>query len=369
MKATQLLHNLGQSLWLDGVTRDSLNQGILDKYIAELSVTGLASDPAIFNQAIRDSTAYDCAIRTELANGKSGEQLFFNLAIEDIVRSADLFRPIFNQTNGVDGWVSLDVSPLPAYDMTGAFAMARKLYNCAARPNVFIKIPGTKEGLPVIEEVIFAGVPVNMTFLFSREQYVAAAGAFIRGIERRIDAGLNPHVASVASIFISHWDAAVAGKVPPKLNNQLGIAMANRIYKAYGNLLASPRWSHTYNVGARPQRLLWTSTGTKNPLASDIMYVKALAAPFTVNAMPEPTLKALADHCELGSIMSPDGGNCEEIIGEFIKAGVKVDILATQLQEEGVNSFAKSWTNLMTSLDSKSRALATTSLEFSTETA
>jgi transaldolase len=274
MKATQLLHNLGQSLWLDGVTRDLLNQGILNKYIAELSVTGLASDSAIFRQAIRDSTAYDCAIRTELANGKSGEQLFFNLAIEDIVRSADLFRPIFNQTNGVDGWVSLDISPLLAHDTTTILAMVRKLYNCAARPNVFIKIPGTKEGLPVIEEAIFEGVPVNMTLLFSREQYIAAAGAFIRGIERRIGAGLNPHVASVASIFINHWDIAVAGKVPPMLNNQLGIAMANRIYKAYHNLLASPRWNRTYNAGVRPQRLLWTGTGTKDPLASDIIYAK-----------------------------------------------------------------------------------------------
>jgi transaldolase len=369
MKATQLLHNLGQSLWLDGVTRDLLNQGILNKYIAELSVTGLASDSAIFRKAIRDSTAYDCAIRTELANGKSGEQLFFNLAIEDIVRSADLFRPIFNQTNGVDGWVSLDISPLLAHDTTTILAKVRKLYNCAARPNVFIKIPGTKEGLPVIEEAIFEGVPVNMTLLFSREQYIAAAGAFIRGIERRIGAGLNPHVASVASIFINHWDIAVAGKVPPMLNNQLGIAMANRIYKAYHNLLASPRWNRTYNAGVRPQRLLWTGTGTKDPLASDIIYAKALAAPFTVNAMPESTLKALAEHCELGSIMTPDGGNCEEVISEFIKAGVKVDTLATQLQVDGVGSFAKSWTNLMTLFDSKSRALQAAPLELSTETA
>jgi transaldolase len=357
MKATQLLHNLGQSLWLDNITRDLLNSGTLKRYIDELSVTGLTSNPTIFDHAIENSTAYDSGIHECQARGKSGEDLFFNLAIEDLVRAADLFRLIFDQSNSVDGWVSLEVSPLLAYDAATTIAAAKDLFKRAGRPNLFIKIPGTKEGLPAIEEAIFAGVPVNVTLLFSREQYLAAAEAYIRGIERRIDAGLNPQVGSVASVFISRWDAAVAGKVPATLNNQLGIAIANRIYKAYRELLASPRWQRAFNVGARPQRLLWASTGTKDPKASDVLYIKALAAPFTVNTMPEGTLKALADHGELGSIMSANGGNCEEVIMQFAKAGIDVDALAAQLQEEGAKSFVKSWNELMVVITTKADAL------------
>ena len=357
MKATQLLHNLGQSLWLDNITRDLLNKGTLEGYIDELSVTGLTSNPTIFDQAIKSSPAYDAAIREKLAQGKSGEELFFDLAIEDLTRAADLFRPIFDQTNGVDGWVSLEVSPLLAYDTATTLAAAKELHARAARPNLFIKIPGTKEGLPAIEEAIFAGVPVNVTLLFSREQYLAAAEAYLRGIERRIDAGLNPQVGSVASVFVSRWDAAIAGRVPPELKNQLGITVANRIYKAYRDLLTSARWQRAYNAGARPQRLLWASTGTKDPKASDVLYIKALAAPFTVNTMPEATLKALADHGELGSIMAADGGDCEEVISAFVKAGINVDALAAQLQDEGAKSFVKSWGDLMTVIDSKSGVL------------
>jgi transaldolase len=360
MKATQLLHNLGQSIWLDNITRDLLNKGTLKGYIDELSVTGLTSNPTIFDQAIKNSSAYDVAIRKELTKGNSGEELFFDLAIEDLVRAADLLHPIFNQTNGVDGWVSLEVSPLLAYDTATTLEAAKELYARADRSNLFIKIPGTKEGLPAIEEAIFAGVPVNVTLLFSCEQYLAAAEAFLRGIERRLDAGLNPHVASVASVFISRWDAAVAGKVPAELKNQLGITVARRIYKAYRKLLASSRWQRTFNSGARPQRLLWASTGTKDPLASDVLYIKALAAPFTVNTMPEATLKALADHGELGSIMSADGGNCEAVLGQFAKAGINIDALAIQLQEEGARSFVKSWNDLMTVIDSKSKTLQQT---------
>ena len=357
MKATQLLHNLGQSIWLDNITRDLLNQGTLKDYIDELSVTGLTSNPTIFDQAFKNSRAYDVAIRAELAKGKSGEELFFDLAIEDLTRAADLFRPIFEQTNGVDGWVSLEVSPLLAFDTATTLAAAKKLHARADRSNLFIKIPGTMEGMPAIEEAIFAGVPVNVTLLFSREQYVAAAEAFLRGIERRMDAGLNPYVASVASVFVSRWDAAVTGTVPAELKNQLGVAVASRIYKAYRSLLASPRWQRIYNAGARPQRLLWASTGPKDPKASDVLYIKALAAPFTVNTMPEITLKALADHGELGSIMAADGGNCEEVIAQFAKAGINVDVLAAQLQDEGAKSFVKSWNDLMTVINSKSSAL------------
>ena len=360
MKPTQKLHNLGQSLWLDNITRDLLNGGTLKRYIDELSVTGLTSNPTIFDHAIKNSAAYDGAIREELAKGKAGEALFFDLALDDLMRAADLFRPVHDRTNGVDGWVSLEVSPLLAHDTARTIAAAKELSARAGRPNLFIKIPGTKEGLPAIEEAIFAAVAVNVTLLFSREQYVAAAEAYLRGIERRISAGLNPHVGSVASMFISRWDAAVAGKVPEALNNQLGIAMAGRIYKAYVDLLRNPHWLRAYNAGARPQRLLWASTGSKDPKASDILYIKALASPFTVNTMPEGTLKAFADHGDPGPMMAPDGGNCEAVLAEFAKAGINVDALAAQLQEEGAKSFVKSWNDLLAVIASKSDALKKT---------
>src|SRR5262249_8691870 len=327
MKATQMLHNLGQSLWLDNITRDLLDSGTLKRYIDELSVTGLTSNPTIFDHAIKNSTAYDVAIREGLAKGKAGEALFFDLALQDLTRAADLFRPIWDRTDGVDGWVSLEVSPLLAYDTARTLAAAKELFSRAGRPNLLIKIPGTKEGLPAIEEAIFAGVPINVTLLFSREHYLAAAEAFLRGIERRIEAGLKPEVGSVASLFVSRWDAAVMGKVPDTLRNQLGIAIAKRTYKACRTLLSSPRWQRVYNAGARPQRLLWASTGTKDPQASDVLYIKALAAPFTVNTMPEGTLKALADHGELSEIMSADGGDCEEVLTQFARAGIDIDAL------------------------------------------
>ncbi len=357
MKATRLLHNLGQSLWLDNITRDLLASGTLEGYIEELSVTGLTSNPTIFDHAIKNSKAYDAAIRKKLDEGKSGEDLFFELALEDLTRAADLFRAIYERTNGVDGWVSLEVSPLLAHDSANTLAAAKSLYKRAGRPNLLIKIPGTKEGLPAIEEAIFAGVPVNVTLLFSREQYVAAAEAFLRGVERRIDAGLRPDVGSVASIFVSRWDAAVAGKVPAALNNRLGIAIAQRSYQAYRDLLGSPRWQRIYNAGARPQRLLWASTGTKDPKAPDVLYVKALAAPFTVNTMPEGTLQALADHGDLREIMSADGGDCETVLNGFGAAGIDVDDLAARLQEEGAKSFVNSWNELMGVIASKSAAL------------
>jgi transaldolase len=357
MKATRLLHNLGQSLWLDNITRDLLNSGTLKRYIDELSVTGLTSNPTIFDHAIKNSTAYNAAIREKLSKGKSGEALFFELALEDITRAASLFRPVYDRTDGVDGWVSLEVSPLLAYDTASTLAAAKDLHARAGRPNLFIKIPGTKEGLPAIEEAIFAGIPINVTLLFSREHYVSAAEAFLRGIERRIEAGLKPGVGSVASVFISRWDSAVMGKVPDSLRDQLGIAIAKRTYKAYRQLLASPRWQRVFNAGTRPQRLLWASTGTKDPKASDILYIKALAAPFTVNTMPEGTLKALADHGELGTILPADGGDCEEVLAQFAKAGIDVDALAAQLQDEGAKSFVKSWNELMAVITSKSAAL------------
>jgi len=359
MKATQLLHSLGQSIWLDNITRDLLDSGTLQHYIGELSVTGLTSNPTIFDHAIKNSAAYDAAIREKVRNGTSGEALFFELALEDLTRAAALFQPIHDQTDGVDGWVSLEVSPLLAHDTPSTLAAAKDLQARGRRPNLFIKIPGTAEGLPAIEEAIFAGVPVNVTLLFSREQYVAAAEAYLRGVERRVDAGLNPNVGSVASLFISRWDAAVMGKTPDSLRGQLGIAIAKRTYKAYRSLLASPRCQRVLNAGARPQRLLWASTGTKDPLASDVLYIKALAAPFTVNTMPEGTLKALADHGALDAILPADGGDCEEVLARFATAGIDVDALAAQLQDEGAQSFVKSWNELMAVIISKSAALAT----------
>jgi transaldolase len=357
MKATQLIHELGQSIWLDNITRELLKSGTLRRYIDEFSVSGLTSNPTIFDHAIKNSSAYDDSIREELARGRSGEELFFDLALADLTEAADLFWPIYKKTNTVDGWVSLEVSPLLAHDTASTIQEAKDLSARAARPNLFIKIPGTKEGLPAIEESIFAGVPINVTLLFSREQYVAAAEAFVRGIERRMEAGLNPNVGSVASVFVSRWDVAVKDSVPDKLRDQLGIAIAKRTYRAYREMLGSPRWQRLYNAGARPQRLLWASTGTKDPKASDILYVKALAAPFTVNTMPEGTLKALAEHTDIGPTLPPDGGECEETLRRFAKAGIDVDALAAQLQDEGAKSFVKSWTDLLSVIRTKCDAL------------
>lgn len=358
MKATQILYNLGQSIWLDNITRNLLDSGTLEKYISDLSVTGLTSNPTIFDHAIKNGDAYDAAIRHKLDKGKSGEALFFELALEDITRAAALFRPIYDQTGGVDGWVSLEVSPLLAYDTTRTLAAANDLYRSAGQPNVFIKIPGTKEGLPAVEEAIFAGIPINITLLFSREQYLAAADAFLRGIERRIDAGRNPNVGSVASIFVSRWDVAVGSKVPDSLRNQLGIAIVKRTYKAYRTLLDSPRWQRALNAGMRSQRILWASTGTKDPKASDVLYIKSLAAPLTVNTMPEATLKALADHGEIGAILPADGGDCEKVLAQFGKAGIDVDALAAQLQDEGAKSFIQSWNELMAVITGKSAVVS-----------
>jgi len=354
MKGTELLYNLGQSLWLDNITRGLLISGRLRRYIVELSVTGLTSNPTIFDNAIRKSDDYDVAIRRKLNEGKSGEELFFELALEDLTQAADLFRPIYDRTDGVDGYVSLEVSPVLAYDTASTLAAARDLHTRAERPNLFIKIPGTKEGLPAIEEAIFSGIPINVTLLFSRDQYIAAAEAFLRGIERRVEAGLKPDVGSVASVFVSRWDAAVASKVPDRLRNQLGIAIAKRTYAAARKLLTSPRWQRIYNLGARPQRLLWASTGTKDPNASDVLYIKALAAPFTVNTMPEATLLALADHGVLGEILPPDGGDCELVLEQFNKAGIDIDALAAQLQDEGAKAFVTSWNELLECIDAKS---------------
>ena len=358
MKATRKLYDSGQSLWLDNITRDLLTSGTLKRYIDELSITGLTSNPTIFDHAIKNSNAYDAAIRERLKAGKSGDGLFFEIALQDLAQAADLFRPIYERTSGVDGWVSLEVSPVLAHDTKTTLVEAQELHRRAARPNLFIKIPGTKEGLPAIEGAIFAGVPVNVTLLFSPEQYLTAAEAYLRGIERRIAAGLNPNVGSVASLFVSRWDVAVTGKAPAPLANTLGIAIGRRAYKAYSGLLASPRWRRAFNAGARPQRLLFASTGTKDPDASDILYVKGLAAPLTVNTMPENTLKAFAEHGELGPLIGTDDGDFESVLAGFTKAGVDLDALAARLQEEGAAAFVASWNELMRVITSKSASLA-----------
>jgi transaldolase len=357
MKPTQQLHNLGQSLWLDNITRALLTSGTLRSYIDDLSVTGLTSNPSIFDVAIKDSNLYDDAIRQKTKEGKSGEVLFFELAIDDLRQAADLFRPVHESTGGVDGWVSLEVSPLLAYDAASTVKEAVQLHARAQRPNLFIKIPGTSEGRTAIEDAIFAGVPINVTLLFSSGHYIAAAEAYLRGIERRIAAGLGPEVRSVASIFVSRWDKAVMGKVPKDLQNRLGIAIAKRTYKAYRDFLASPRWQKAAAAGAQPQRLLWASTGTKDPNASDVLYITALGAPDTINTIPEATLLAFANHGAPGEPLPFDGGDAEKVIAAFAKAGIDDDKLAADLQREGAESFVKSWKDLLDRIRSKHTAL------------
>jgi transaldolase len=357
MNATQQLHDLGQSLWLDNITRDMLDRGILKKYIDELSITGLTSNPTIFDHAISKSGWYDAEITRLVSSGMSGEDLFFELAIEDLRRAADLFKPVFDRTGGVDGFVSLEVSPLLAYDAKTTTSVAKSLYQKADRKNLFIKIPGTPEGTKAIEEAIFAGVTVNVTLLFNREQYLASAEAYMRGLERRIAAGLSADVRSVASLFVSRWDKATMDKVPGNLRNKLGIAIGQQMYKAYRDLLESDRWQRLENSGARPQRLLFASTGTKDPKASDVLYIAPLAAPNTVNTMPDETLLAFADHGKVSAAMARDGADCEDVLSDFTKAGIDLVKLAADLQTQGAKSFSDSWKDLLGSIDTKSKAL------------
>jgi transaldolase len=357
VKATKKLHDVGQSLWIDDITRDMLDSGTLRKYIDEMSVTGLTSNPTIFDKAISKSDWYDEGISRLMKTGLEGEELFFELALEDLSRAADLFLPVHRRTATVDGWVSLEVSPLLAYDSKATTEEAKRLYQKAGKENLFIKIPGTKEGLPAIEESIFSGVTVNVTLLFSASDYSAAADAYMKGLERRVEAGLSPDVRSVASVFISRWDKAIMDKMPDGLRDKLGIAVAKQAYKAYRDVLESDRWQRLESLGARPQRLLFASTSTKDPKAPDTLYVSALAAPNTVNTMPDETLLAFADHGAVGSVLAADGGDSEKILAEYANAGVDVDALGRQLQVEGAKSFVKSWQDLLASIETKSKAL------------
>jgi transaldolase len=356
MQSTKRLSSAGQSIWLDNITRDLLLTGTLERYIRDLSVTGLTSNPSIFDNALRHGTAYDTSLRAAARPGISRDELFFELALDDITHAADLFRPIHERSAGVDGWVSLEVSPLLASDAKSTLAEAKDLHARANRPNLFIKIPGTADGLEAIEESIFAGIPINVTLLFSAKQYRAAADAWLRGVERRIEAGLNPQVGSVASLFVSRWDVAVAGKVPDPLNNRLGIAVAQEAYKVYSELLESARWRRALNAGARPQRLLFASTGTKDPKASDVLYVKELVAPLTVNTMPEKTLQAFAAHGEVGRELSPDGGDSADVLQNFTRSGIDLEALAARLQEEGAAAFVTAWHDLLGVIASKTAA-------------
>lgn len=356
------LHEMGQSIWLDNITRGLLDDGTLARYRQDLAVTGLTSNPTIYQHALADGTLYDAAIAAiaaiaaDAGRSHDSEALFFGLALEDLRRAADLFRPDFDASDGADGWVSLEVSPLLVHDAAATIEVAATLHAQAQRPNLFIKIPGTPAGLLAIEESIFAGVPVNVTLLFSCEQYLAASEAYLRGVERRIAAGLNPAVGAVASLFISRWDVAVATRVPAALRNKLGIAVARRTYRAYRELLASPRWRHLAEAGAQPQRLLWASTGTKDPAASDVMYLQALAAPNTINTVPEKTLLAFADHGVVSGSMPADGGDAEQTLTAFAAAGIDLVALAHLLQHEGAESFATSWRALIALVDDKRAA-------------
>lgn len=357
MKPTKQLHDLGQSLWLDNISRELLKSGTLQRYRDEFYVTGLTSNPTIFDLAIRNGSYYDDSIRVKTEKGLSGEELFFELALEDLTEAADLFRPIYDSTEGLDGFVSLEVSPLLAHDTANSIKEAARLHGQSTRPNVLIKIPGTPEGVPAIEESIFAGVPVNVTLLFSREQYIASAEAYMRGIERRIAAGRDPKVHSVASLFVSRWDKAVMGKSPQSLRNRLGIAVAAQTYAAYRDLLDSDRWQKLAKAGALPQRLLWGSTGTKDPSAPDVLYVEGLAAPDTINTMPDKTLVAFADHGKLRGELPRNGGDAEDTLAEFRRAGIDDKALALDLQNEGAEAFVKSWNDLMEVIATKSASL------------
>jgi transaldolase len=359
MNITKTLHDLGQSLWLDNITREILDNGTLRRYIDELSVTGLTSNPTIFDAAIGNTSAYDRGIREKAQAGLAGEDLFVELALEDLRRAADLFRPEFDRTRGIDGWVSMEVSPLLANDTKTTIAAALRIHKQANRPNLYVKIPGTPAGVPAIEEAIFAGVPVNVTLLFSREQYLAIAEAYLRGIERRLAAGLDPRVSSVASLFVSRWDGAVGDKVPQELRNRLGIAIAARTYRAHNDLLDGKRWRDLEAAGARKQRMLWASTGTKDPKAPPGLYVEALAAPDTIDTMPEKTLLAFAAGGSVKSPMRKDGGDAEQVLAEFARAGIDIDALAARLQLDGADSFVKSWRELMQRIAEKSAVLAT----------
>ena len=359
MNRTRELHDLGQSLWLDDITRENLDDGTLQRYIDEFSITGLTSNPTIFDQAIESSTAYDEGIRDKARSGQSGEALFLELALEDLRRAADLFRPVFDATEGVDGWVSMEVSPWLANDTYGTIEAAARIRRQADRANLFVKIPGTPEGIPAIEESIFDGVPINVTLLFSPEQYLDAAKAYVRGIERRISAGLDPRVASVASLFVSRWDKAIGDDAPPELRNRLGIAIAARTYRAYREMFASSRWRKLADAGARPQRLLWASTGTKDPAASDTLYVEALAAPDTINTMPAKTLRAFAEHGTLSAGRAL-GGDAKRVLARFVYAGVDIEALSIQLQRDGVRAFVNSWNALLECISEKSSALVQT---------
>ena len=358
MNPTQTLHGLGQSLWLDDITRDLLDRGTFKRYVEEFSVTGLTSNPTIFAAALANSSAYDSGIRAGMRARTQDEELFVELALEDLRRAADLLRPAFVATDGIDGWVSMEVSPLLANDTAGTIEAAARIFAQADRPNLFVKIPGTPAGIAAIEASIFAGIPINVTLLFSCEQYLAAAEAYMRGIERRVAAGLSPRVASVASLFVSRWDKAVGDTVPADLRNRLGIAISGRTYHAYRELLSSQRWRELAAKGARPQRLLWASTGTKDPAAPDTLYVAALAAPDTINTMPEKTLQAFADHGRVAATMPTDGAAAEATLLRFKQAGVDVDAVAEKLQSEGAQSFVKSWQQLMQGLSAKKAAVA-----------
>jgi transaldolase len=357
MSATKDLHELGQSLWIDHITRELLSSGTLQRYVNDLSVTGLTSNPTIFDQAISKSADYDDDINRLVKEGLAGEDLFFVLAIKDLKQAAKIFAPVHQRTAGVDGWVSLEVSPLLAFDTSKTINQAKALHQKAGAPNIFIKIPGTKEGAPAIEEATYAGVHVNVTLLFSRDHYVRAADAYMRGLERRLAEGLSLDVRSVASIFISRWDNAVKDKVPAKLRNKLGIAVGHQTYKAYRDTTDSDRWQRLENNGARSQRLLFASTSTKDPEASDILYINALAAPNTVNTMPEKTLLAFKDHGQVKGVLSRDGGNTDQVLHEFEEVGIDLAKLAAQLQTEGAKLFSDSWHNLQKTLEQKVKDL------------
>jgi transaldolase len=354
LNPAQRLHALGQSLWLDSISRLMLRSGALARYVSELAVTGLTSNPTILGHAMAAGSDYDHSLARLVDAGVTDAQdLVYSLALEDLAEAAALFRPAWERTAGVDGYVSLEVPPDVAYDAQATIALARRLHDQAGFPNLLVKIPGTPPGLTAMEETITAGIGVNVTLLFSDTHYLRTADAYLRALERRRAAGLDLNVPSVASVFISRWDAAADPLLPPALHGRLGLAMAQKTYSSHLQLLSDKRWQTLAEAGARPQRVLWASTSTKDPDLPDSYYLGRLAAPDTIDTVPEKTLLAFADHGDPDQRLAPDYAAAERTISAIADAGVDVDILAERLQRQGAGAFGADWAALLDAMREK----------------
>jgi transaldolase len=352
------LHEAGQSLWLDSINRAMLGSGDLARYVDQLAVTGLTSNPTILGHAMAASHDYEGSLRALLAQGVSGPQdLVYAAAFEDLGQAANLFRPAWQASGGEDGYVSVEVPPDLAYDAPATVALARHLHAMAGFPNLLVKVPGTPQGLTVLEELVDAGIGVNVTLLFSDTHYLRTAEAYMRALERRLARGEDLAVPSVASVFVSRWDKAADSLLPKPLHGRLGVAMAQKVYSSYQSLLASDRWRDLEAGGARPQRVLWASTSAKDPALPDTYYVEKLASPGTINTMPEKTLIAFADHGTVGEMLRDDYASGEETVAEVAAKGVDVDALGESLQRQGARAFSADWSALLDAIAAKASSI------------